>query len=247
MYTTAIIQARIGSTRLPGKVMYPLNGQSVLNHVVTRVSHADNVDDIIIATSTELRDDVIEQCGSAFGADVIRGSESNVLSRFDRAVEEYNPDTIIRVTGDNPLVLPRFIDTCINRFQTTDLDYISEGSNKTFPTGTTCEAFSKESFTRVLTSSNTPEQREHVTPYYKQQPHEFKTDTITSDEIFNEEQLQNRTDLRLTLDEPADYALFRQLYTQIPYETLLDIQDVIEYIDENKLARVNEHVEQRSI
>ena len=96
---TAIIQARTGSTRLPGKVMYPLDGQLALKHVVTRTTHAESVTDVVVATSTKSSDDVIEQYAPTFGADVIRGSESNVLSRFEHAIEQHDPEVIRRITG----------------------------------------------------------------------------------------------------------------------------------------------------
>ena len=108
--TIAIIQARTGSTRLPGKVMYPLNGRPALDHVVTRTAHADSVDHVVVATSTESTDHVIEEYAPTFGADVIRGSESNVLSRFEKAVEAHDPDIILRVTGYCPLIAPNLID-----------------------------------------------------------------------------------------------------------------------------------------
>jgi len=244
---TAIIQARTGSTRLPGKVMYPLNGQPALEHVVTRTAHADSVDTVVVATSTEPPDDVIEHYSPTFGANIIRGSESDVLSRFGCAIREHNSDIIVRITGDNPLILPEFINFCVDQIQTKDIDYISEGPQRTFPLGTTCEAFTIDSFTKVLNASSTPEQREHVTAYYKQHSEEFNTENIKSGQIFSQNWLQNRTGIRLTLDEPADYKLFKRLYQEIPYQTLLDIQNVIKYIDENDLSKINSHVEQKLI
>lgn len=106
MKAIAVIQARTGSTRLPGKVMYPLDCRPTLDHVVTRTAHADSVDNVVVATSTDPPDDVIEQYAPTFGADVIRGSKSNSLSRFECAVEDHDPEVMLRLTGTARLSHP---------------------------------------------------------------------------------------------------------------------------------------------
>ncbi|MCY4732130.1 glycosyltransferase family protein [Natronomonas gomsonensis] len=244
---TPIIQARTGSTRLPGKVMYPLDGLPALEHVITRTAHADSVNNVVVATSTESQDDVIAQYAPTFGADVIRGSESDVLSRFEYAVGQYDPEFILRVTGDCPLISPQFIDASIERVRTTDVDYVCAGLNRTFPRGITCEAFTAESFERVIEQSSEPRHSEHVTPYYRENPEDFELYNLESNELFEEEWLQNRTDLRLTLDEPADYQLLETVYRELTYKEILDIRDAIRHIDQNGLAEVNHDVEQKSV
>lgn len=243
----AIIQARAGSTRLPGKVMYPLDGRHVLDHVVTRVASSELVDDTIVATSTTNPDDVIAEYASTFGADVVRGSESNVLARFEAAIEAYEPDIIVRVTADCPLLSPTFIDAAIRRIRDHGAEYVSAGIDRTFPRGVTCEAFDTESFERVRLNASEPHHREHVTPYYRENPEEFELANLTSESVFDGAQLQNRTDLRLTLDEPADYQLLETVYRNVAYENLLDVAEAIRYIDENGLGEINEHVKQKTI
>ncbi len=243
----AVVQARVGSTRLPGKVMYPLDGVPVIEHITKRVAHVNSLDKIIVATSRASQDDVIADYIDSLGTEVVRGDELDLQSRFNQVIDKYNPKIVVRITGDNPLVLPQFIDTCIKRLQTADVDYISEGSERTFPLGTACEAFTAESFRRVHKLSNSSQEREHVTLTYKQHPDEFETTSIGSEELFDDEWLQNRSGLRLTLDEPADYELLRTIYDEIPYETILDIRDAITYIDENRLWAINEHVEQKTV
>ncbi|WP_340101725.1 glycosyltransferase family protein [Salinibaculum salinum] len=244
---TAIIQARTGSTRLPGKVMYPLDGQLVLKHVVTRTAYADSVTNVVVATSTESQDDVIAQYAPTFCADVIRGSESNVLRRFERAVREYDPDIVLRITGDCPLISPPFIDAAVGRIQMDNVDYVCASLERTFPRGMTCEAFTAESFERMSNKANEPRHQEHVTPYYREHSDEFDLYNLESDEIFDDSGLQNRTDLRLTLDESADYQLLERVYREMEYEDIIDIAEVIEYIDRNGLAEINEHVEQKTV
>jgi len=243
---TAIIQARTGSTRLPGKVMYPLDGRPALYHVVNRTAHADSVDEVVVATSTESTDDVIEQYAPTFGADVIRGSESNVLSRFEKAVEAYNPDIILRVTGDCPLIAPEFIDTSVDKIKA-GAEYVSAGLERTFPRGATCEAFTAESFGQVCAKSTKPHHREHVTPYYREHPEEFDLYSLESSTVFNEPWLQDRTDIRLTLDEPDDYQLLETVYREMEYDGILDVRDAIKYVDKNNLQTINQDVEQKSI
>lgn len=245
--TTAVIQARTGSTRLPGKVMYPLDGKHNLQHVIDRTTAATGIDTVIVATSTNPQDDTIAHYAERFGAEVIRGSETNVLSRFEQALDEYEPDILVRVTADCPLLSPTFIDASIKRIQETDAEYVSAGLDRTFPRGTTCETFTADSFKQVIEHSTEPHHREHVTPYYRENPEAFELSNITSDELFEQDWLQDRTDLRLTLDEPADYQLLETVYRNVEYEGILDVRDAIRYIDENGLAEINQHVEQKSV
>lgn len=245
--TTAIIQARTGSTRLPGKVMYPLDGLPVLEHVVTHAAHADSVTNVVVATSTEPKDDVIAHCAPTFGADVIRGSESNVLSRFESAVEEYDPDIVLRITGDCPLIDPATIDRIVTPVSNGKADYASNTSHRTFPRGLDVEAFTVKSFETVISASTTQAEREHVTPYYRENPSEFDIANITSDQVFDEGRYIDRTDLRLTLDEADDYHLLKRIYDSIEYDDILPVEDAIELIDEENLAAINERVRQKKI
>lgn len=227
--------------------MYPLDGRPALAHVITRTANANRVDNVVVATSTQPEDDVIEQYAPRFGADVIRGSEMNVLKRFERVVKKYDPDVVLRITGDCPLVSPRFIDASVDQIEVGNAEYVSAGLNRTFPRGLTCEAFTADSFDRVIAESTQPRHREHVTPYYREHPEDFELYNLESEQIFDEKWLQNRDDLRLTLDEPADYQLLETVYDEIEYENLLDVTEVIRYIDETGLAEINEHVEQKTV
>lgn len=247
MQITAVIQARVGSTRLPGKVMYPLNGKSVLEHVVKRVQATNHITNVVVVTSTEPQDDVIHRSASRYGAHVIRGSESDVLDRFTRAAEQYEPDIIVRVTGDCPLIDTQTIDTVVNRIMETESDYITNILDRTFPRGLDVEAFTKESFERVQKEATELRHREHVTPYYRENPDQFILENVTSNNVFDEEWMQNRTDLRLTLDEAADYEVLRRIYENIPYKNTLPIRKATRYVDEHKLMNINESVIQKQV
>lgn len=245
--TTAIIQARTGSTRLPGKVMYPLDGQPALEHVVSRTARADSVTNVVVATSTEPQDDVVAQYAPTFGADVVRGSEANVLSRFERAVEEYDPEIILRITGDCPLIDPTTIDRVISSIIDRKADYASNISHRTFPRGLDAEAFTAKSFETVVSEATTQTEREHVTPYYRKNPKKFNIDNVTSDQVFSEAKYTNRTDLRLTLDEADDYHLVERIYDMLEYDDILPIQDVIDFVDSKELAKMNDSVRQKNV
>lgn len=243
--TIAVIQARTGSTRLPGKVMYPLDGCPVLEHVVRRTAHAERVDTVVVATSTEDPDDVIAEYAPRFGAELVRGSESNVLSRFETVVDEYAPDIILRVTGDCPLIEPRIIDSVAASVMQGSADYATNVLQRTFPRGLDVEAFSAESFRKVISAATTQKEREHVTPYYREHPDEFDLVNIRSNDVFQDERYINRTDLRLTLDEPDDYRLLEQIYRTIEFDEILPIWDAIDLVDEEGLASLNESVSQK--
>lgn len=247
MTTSAIIQARTGSTRLPGKVMYPLDGRSVLEHVMTRTARANSVTNIIVATSVESQDDVVAQFARTLGAEVIRGSESSVLDRFARAVDEYGPDSIVRITGDCPLIDPATIDRVVEAVDDSGSDYASNISHRTFPRGLDVEAFTADSFETVVSAATTQSEQEHVTPYYRSNPDVFDTVNVTSNAVFEDERYLDRTDLRFTLDEADDYRLLNRIYDTIEYDDVLPIRNAIDLVDAEGLAEINESVSQKKI
>jgi spore coat polysaccharide biosynthesis protein SpsF len=244
--TVAIIQARVGSTRLPGKVMYPLDGRHVLDHVVDRASSADVVDETIVATSTEKPDDVIKRYVPEFGADVIRGSESDVLGRIHDTARSANADVVVRITGDCPLIDPETIDTIVREVTEGGAQYAANIFERTFPRGLDVEAFTFESFQRVHKEATEPHHREHVTPYYREHEDLFATKNVTSENVFDEPQFQNREDLRLTLDEANDYEVLWTIYENVPFDDILPVREAIRYVDENDLMELNASVEQKS-
>jgi spore coat polysaccharide biosynthesis protein SpsF len=243
----ACIQARMGSSRLPGKVMLPLDGSHVLEHDVRRVAFADSIDQIVVATTDKKRDDIITRYAQRVGASVYRGSEDDVLERMYEAANEHNADVVVRATGDNPLVSPDFIDTAVEELLDSEVDYVSAHLERTFPCEVTVEAFTFESFSEIEAASDQPHQREHVTPYYYENPDDFNLHNVTSDDIFDKEYLRDRTDLRLTLDEADDYELLRRIYDEIEYDEIVDLAEAVEYIDQNELMEINQHVSQKSI
>jgi spore coat polysaccharide biosynthesis protein SpsF len=246
MQTVALIQARIGSSRLPGKTMYPLDGVPVLGHCITRTGAAETVGGVLVATSTARQDDVIESQARRTGVDVVRGSETDVLGRLHHAVDTFTeaPAEIVRICADSPLVPPAVIDSVVTTLRSESLDYVSTLGERTLPRGLDAEAFTTESFDAVERRANQPHEREHVTVYYREQADEFETGHVSATEIFDDERLHGRTDLRLTLDEAADFELLREIYDGVQFETILDVREAIRFVDEHGLATVNADVTQ---
>lgn len=237
----------MGSTRLPGKVLLGLDCEHVLTHVVRRVLAGETIDTVVVATSTEMADDVIKQFGDEYGVPVHRGSETNVQKRMFKAATERNADIVVRITADCPLIDPEIIDTVVSRVLDESAEYVSNIAQRTFPRGLDVEAFSYESFERVVSAATTQSEREHVTPYYRENPDEFALENVTSEEVFDDEQYIDRTDLRLTIDEAADYLFLRRIYHAIEYEDIIPIREAIDYVDAEGLDKLNEGVRQKKI
>lgn len=235
----------MGSTRLPGKVMLPLDGPHVLTHDVQRVRKADTVDEVIVATSTKTADDIVARYADRAGATVFRGSEDDVLDRMFSAATEANAETVARITGDCPLIDGDVIDTVVNRLAKEGIDYCSNTFERTFPRGLDVEAFTYESFEHVYENAKEPHHREHVTPYYRENDGQFNLVSVTSEEIFDEPWMQDRDDLRLTLDEADDYEPLREVYDQVEYDDILPIQDAVSVIDDQDLQKLNADVKQK--
>lgn len=245
MKTVAVIQARMSSSRLPGKVMLPLGRRFELEHVIRRVRRATEVDEVIVATSTETADDIIAWFGEQAGVDVFRGDEQNVLDRVYKAVDGLDADDIVRVTGDCPLIDPKTIDATVIHRRRSDVDYASNIIERTFPRGLDVEVFSFESFRQVHRRATESAHLEHVTLFYRDHPEEFELANVESVNVFDDSQLHYRTDLRLTLDEAADYELLQQIFDGVDYGVTPSIEDAVRFVDERELSNVNAAVVQK--
>ena len=247
MTTVGIIQARMGSSRLPGKVMLPLDSEHVLARDIQRIAQAKTVDEVVVATSDQKQDDIVARYAERAGADVFRGSEQNVLSRVYEAARRAEADIVVRLTGDCPLIDPETIDTVVTTLTETGAEYAGNTVERSFPRGLDVEAFTFESFERVHEAVEKPHHREHVTPYYHEHPDRFDLVHVTSDAVFDDPKYRNRTDLRLTLDEADDYELLREVYENVASEDIIDVRDAIDCIDAHNLQRLNESIEQKEV
>ncbi len=245
MKIVAVIQARMGSTRLPGKVMLPLDGNPLLEHVIRRTNAAELVDEVVVATTFHRADDIVAEHAKEAGASVFRGSEDDVLGRMWKAANKNGADMVIRVTGDNPFVDPLLIDAIATRV-TEGADYVSNKIDRTWPLGVDAEGFTFESFTRVNEVANEPHHREHVTPYYREKSDEFSLENVTVTDVYDRQVFQCGPELRLTMDEFSDYKLYRQVYEEIGYDTIIDVKKVEKFIISKSLSTINKNVSQKS-
>lgn len=233
MKTVPIIQARMGSSRLPGKMMLSLGGTETITRVVERVLKANKVDETVVATTTGNADSLLAARAREAGASVYRGSKHNVLQRMFNAATEFDADLVVRIAGDCPAVSPTIVDHAIETIQNTDVDYVSNKLKRTFPLGLDVEVFTIHSFEKVEERTTKPKEREHVTVYYREHPELFQLGNFTSDELFEEQRYQNRTDIELVFDEAADYMLLDRIFSDLPPEKQ-DIRSIIDYMDHQK-------------
>ncbi|MEO5904373.1 MAG: glycosyltransferase family protein [Gemmatimonadaceae bacterium] len=242
MRNIAIIQARAGSTRLPGKVLLDLGGKTVLGRVVERVARMTKVKELIVATSTVESDDAIEAECRRLGVVCFRGSENDVLDRFKGAADAMAADEITRITADCPLIDPGVSDDIIERFETADppVDYASNKIPQSFPRGLDTEVFTREALERSARWAKKPYHRTHVTAYMYQTPEIFTLLGVTSD--------VDRADWRWTIDTPEDLAFVRSVYERLDGKPNFDWLDVLKVVAENpELGKINAHVVQKAV
>lgn len=239
----AIIQARMGSTRLSGKVMKDLEGKTVLEHVIDRVRQSKMIDEIIIATTTHDRDDVIETEALRCGVEVFRGSEDDVLARYFYAAKENNLDIVVRITSDCPLIDPFVIDEIINFYLENKFDLVTNAGSdllqRTYPRGLDVEVFSFEILEKAHQNADKSYQREHVTPYIYE----------NSTSIYYYKNLQDYSNHRWTLDTEEDFELISEIYRCL-YHGSHDfyLNDIVNIFDTNpELFSINAHIEQKKL
>jgi spore coat polysaccharide biosynthesis protein SpsF len=234
---TAIIQARMNSTRLPGKAMMELAGRTLLYHVFDRVTAIKSVDRVVLATCDGGENGEIIHLAQSMGIDVFVGSEENVLERFYLASERFGGDYIMRVTGDNPFTDPGYAEQAVRASieAGADICYFPN-----LPLGTGVGMVKKSALNTAYQKSDQPHQLEHVTPYIKEHPESFNI-RIRDVEIRNP-----FPNLRLTVDTPEDFELARILYDNLYRGAHFPLSDVIAYLEHNpQLVAINSRVQQR--
>lgn len=242
MKVVAIIQARMGSTRLPGKVMKLLMNNPVLWHIVQIINNVSIINDIIIATTTLSEDDIIESFGHYYGIHVIRGSVYDVLDRFRIAVIKTKAEIIIRITGDNPCMSVDVIESVLEKHINLKNDYTSNNLIRTFPRGLDIEVINKDILEQIWKTTSDQNDREHVTLYLRKNIKNYKTYNLKA-----KGQL-NRPDLRLSLDTTEDFQLINNIYKHCYDGTPIKLINIIKYLDSNPdLLKINAHIEQKRI
>jgi len=219
----AIVQARVSSSRLPGKVVKDLCGRPMLAWELERIQKSKMIDQVVLATSSESSDDAIEEI---FGEDfqVYRGSLDDVLDRFYYAAKDYEPEHVVRLTGDCPLIDPEVIDQVIESHINNKNDYTSNCRPPTFPDGMDVEIFRFECLKTAWEKAKLPSEREHVTPYIAKAMSEIKKG--------NFENATDLSSLRLTVDEPEDFAVVEKLLSDfLSRDVEVSLTSILEYLD----------------
>jgi spore coat polysaccharide biosynthesis protein SpsF len=220
----AVIQARMSSTRLPGKVLKDVLGEPMVIRQLERISRSKLIDQIVVATSTEPSDDPLAVAVEAAGYKVFRGSLDDVLSRFQTLRNQLNPTHIVRLTADCPLTDSEVIDGIISQHIETKVDYTSNVIARTFPRGLDAEVFTVEALDRLSNLELSEDEHEHVTLGFYKRPGEF---TLT-----NFAGPTDRSNLRWTVDNPEDYDFALWVYGELyPHNAAFNSADIIALLD----------------
>lgn len=235
---SAIIEVRMGSTRLPGKTMLPILGKPVLELLTERLSIAKKLDNIIVATTINPEDDVIQRFCRDKGIDCFRGSSEDVLGRVYSAAKKYKTDVVVSVTGDCPLLDPWLIDECIDIFRISNCDYLSNFIEQTYPPGIDVQIFSFKVLEELNGLAKSQNFREHVTLYILKHPEKYKLHNVTAppELCF--------PDWHIELDEKDDYELIKNIYESLyPQNPMFKSLDIIKFLKSNPhLTELNKDV-----
>lgn len=205
MNVVAIIQARMSSTRLPGKVLMPLAGKPVLEHVVARIEQCQTIQQIVVATSIDSSDDAIEAWCQQRGVVCYRGSLLDVLDRYYQAAKAAKADAIVRITADCPAIDPTIVDEVVRGYLAGGFEF--HGLAGEFPDGLDCTVFAFSAIERAWKEAKLPSEREHVGPYIEKQPHLFKCGGLNK--------FTGLSHHRWTLDEPRDLAFLQAVFDRL--------------------------------
>lgn len=240
----AIVQARMGSSRLPGKVMKDICGVPMLEWVYTRAAMASNIDKVIIATTEKDEDDPIQEFSNLKGIDCYRGAEFDVLDRFYRAAEKYEGDVIIRLTADCPLIDPGLIDEVVEKLLATGADFAANRlpppHKRTYPIGLDVEAVRFEALKIAWEKAEKPYEREHVLPYIYDPENSFRVVTLDAEKDLGS--------LRWTVDTELDLAFVRKVAEKLNCSFHFSWDDVLNVLESNPgLEKINLNVPHKSL
>lgn len=224
--TLAVLQARVTSSRLPGKVLKPILGKPMLLRQIERVKRARRLSGLVVATSSDASDDDIERLCLEAGIECYRGSLEDVLGRFFEAAKSYSPVHVVRLTGDCPLADPQVIDYVIHRHLEGGFDYTSNSIERTYPDGLDVEVMKFSALEAAFREAVLPSEREHVTPFIYKHPERFRIGQAT--------QSRDHSALRWTVDEPEDLVLIERIYEALyPRDPGFGQERIVAFLEEN--------------
>jgi len=242
MKPVIIIQAHMGSTRLPGKVLMDIGGRTMLARVVNRARLAKTVRTIVVATSTSVSDDVIMEQARALGVDAFRGDDEDVLSRFYNAARAFNADVVVRITADCPLIEPEIIDKVVTAFLEVypKADLAANTLQRTYPKGMDVEVASFTALERAWRQAGKFYQRSHVFPYIYENPDSFDLISVTDE--------RDNSWMRWTVDTEEDLEFVRAVYSALGNDDSVSWREVLVLLDRQpKLLEINKHVQHKAL
>ena len=219
MKVVALVQARMGSTRLPGKVLKSIINKPMIELLLTRLSQSSELDEIVVAASEERQNDQLQSVIESLGYKCTRGSEKDVLKRFYESAKTLKADVVVRITGDCPLVDSTLVDLCIQGYKDTQVDYFSNIDPATYPDGLDIEVMSFESIERANNETESEFDREHVTPYIR------NSDSFSKFSMQYTEDLSNQ---RWSVDEPEDLVVVTNIFEHFSPDIFFDWKQVLE-------------------
>ena len=241
MKIATIVQARMTSTRFPGKVLKEVLGKSLLEYQIERLKRSKYAGQIIIATTTNKKDEPIISLCKKLNMDYFRGSENDVLSRYYETALQFKIDIIVRITSDCPIIDPQVVDETIQYYfdHIDKCDYVSNGLKDSYPSGMDTEVFSIRSLKEAFFEATEQYEREHVTPFIYKHPQRYR--------LVNVSYFENQSCHRWTVDTLEDFELIRNIITELyPAKPNFNMQDCLNllarYPDWNK---INSHVKQK--
>ena len=241
--TIAIIQARVGSSRLPGKVLRDIGGQPMLYRVVVRARHAQTVGRVVVATTTDAGDDPVEAFCNQQGFPVFRGDPFDVLDRYYQAAATFQAETVVRLTADCPLLDPAEIDRTVRAFQAAGVDFAANRLpppwKRTTPIGMDTEVVTMTALSRAWQEADARYAREHVMPYLYEAPGRFKTLLVNHAPDWG--------DVRLTVDTPEDLELIRRITAHFGNGNDFGMAEAVQYLQSHpELSEINAGVQHKT-
>ena len=236
MKVTAIIQARMTSSRLPGKILMEVLGKPLLQLMIERVQQAKCINSVVLATTTNKEDDPTEELGKSMGVEVFRGSEEDVLDRFYRAADKFGGEHIMRLTGDCPLIDPDFLDELTDFYFDGGYDYAANCVEPTLPDGLDAEIISMKALREVHEKAVRPPHKEHVTLYVRDNADQFK--------IGSWKHTEDYSSMRWTVDNREDFELVKAILEGISQEKNdFRMTDVIKFLKKHpETTEINAHI-----
>ena len=239
----AIVQTRMGSTRLPGKVMKEILGKPVILWDIDRMLLSKLINKIVIAIPYGDENDIIRDTVKNYNKDIIitRGSEDDVLDRYYNAAVQTKADVVVRMTSDCPLIDMIVSDSIIKKYLDSECDYCSNTFELNYPRGLSTEVFSFDALERAWKEAKKEYEREHVTPYIKENPGKFKLINVTND--------VDLSHLRWTLDTKEDFEFIETVYKKIyPKKHIFFKDDILALLErEPELIKINSHIKQKKV